>query len=168
MGVCTIKNKTSIYRINQKNVNLIQNNLNNTLLTKEPLSSNRNIDEKDNQNDIEKNNKINKKLNQMKKNDILKNTIEQNNDNQLEDENKFEEEKEKQEFNIKKEIEGKFIGINIGSLKTVYSKFSNFNKNYFYNIFQSDCSKQFFLSQICYTKTHRLYSQIAEPYIVKI
>ena len=95
MGVCTIKNKTSIYRINQKNVNLIQNNLNNTLLTKEPLSSNRNIDEKDNQNDIEKNNKINKKLNQMKKNDILKNTIEQNNDNQLEDENKFEEEKNK-------------------------------------------------------------------------
>ena len=167
MGVCTIKNKTSIYRINQKNVNLIQNNLNNTLLTNEPLSSNRNIDEKDNQNDIEKNNKINKKLNQMKKNDILKNTIEQNNDNQLEDENKFEEEKEKQEFNIKKEIEGIFIGINIGSLKTVYSKFSNFNKNYFYNIFQSDCSKQFFLSQICYTKTHRLYSQIAEPYISK-
>ena len=56
-------------------------------------------------------------------------------------------EKEK-EKNIKSmSYEGEFIGINIRSFKTVYSLFSNINKNYFKKVLESNNFKKNFSSK---------------------
>ena len=76
-------------------------------------------------------------------------------------------EKEKKK-NIKSmSDEGEFIGINIGSFKTVYSLFSNINKNYFKKVFESDNFKRNFSSKICYTDSRRLFGFSSSPYIKK-
>ena len=63
--------------------------------------------------------------------------------------------------------EGEFIGINIGSFKTVYSLFSNIDNNYFKKVFESDNSKRHFSSKICYTDSRRLFGFSSSPYIKK-
>ena len=63
--------------------------------------------------------------------------------------------------------EGEFIGINIGSFKTVYSLFSNIDNNYFKKVFESDNSKRHFSSKICYTDSRRLFGFPSSPYIKK-
>ena len=63
--------------------------------------------------------------------------------------------------------EGEFIGINIRSFKTVYSLFSNINKNYFKKVLESDNSKRNFSSKICYTDSRRLFGFSSSPYIKK-
>ena len=67
-----------------------------------------------------------------------------------------EKEKEKKNLNFMS-YEGEFIGINIGSFKTVYSLFSNIEKNYFKKVLESDNSKRNFSSKICYTDSRRLF-----------
>ena len=79
--------------------------------------------------------------------------------------------KKKSENNSKKnkenkeEYEGEFLGISLGSYKTVYSVFSNFNKNYIKKIYEDDDGKKTILSKICYTESHRLYGSSSEPYL---
>ena len=65
----------------------------------------------------------------------------------------------------KEEYEGEFLGISLGSYKTVYSVFSNFNKNYIKKIYEDDDGKKTILSKICYTESHRLYGSSSEPYL---
>ena len=43
--------------------------------------------------------------------------------------------------------EGEFIGINIGSFKTVYSLFSNIDNNYFKKVLESNNFKKNFSSK---------------------
>ena len=77
-----------------------------------------------------------------------------------------EKEKEKKNLNFMS-YEGEFIGINIGSFKTVYSLFSNIEKNYFKKVLESDNSKRNFSSKICYTDSRRLFGFSSSPYIKK-
>ena len=92
------------------------------------------------------------------------NTINNGSVNQNEKKNIFNEEKNK----IKPDTcEGEFIGINIGSLKTVYSLFSNIQKQYLKKVLESDSSKRNFPSKICYTDSHRLFGFSSQPYIKK-
>ena len=52
------------------------------------------------------------------------------------------------------------LGINIGSLKTVYSIFSNDNENNFSTkVLLMNNSSRIIPSIICYTKTHRLFGE---------
>ena len=159
MGVCASTNKKNT----NKNI-IIEKNIKEFKENNEHLSSNREGDEKIKQNIDGKDNKIENKMNRTLQSEISSKTIDQIY-NDSKEENILEVEKENQI--IKNEIEGIFIGINIGSLKTIYSKFTNFNKKYRKYILQSDVSNNYFLSKICYTKTHRLCGQISEPYISK-
>ncbi len=160
MGVCASTNKKNTY----KNVIIENKNIKELKENNEYLSSNRDGDDKIKQNIDGKDNKIENKMNKTLQSEISSKTIDQIY-NDSKEENILEVEKENQI--IKNEIEGIFIGINIGSLKTIYSKFTNFNKKYRKYILQSDVSNNYFLSKICYTKTHRLCGQISEPYISK-
>jgi hypothetical protein len=159
MGVCASTNKKNT----NKNI-IIEKNIKEFKENNEHLSSNRDGDDKIKQNIDGKDNEIENKKNITLQSEISSKTIDQIN-NDSKEENILEVEKENQI--IKNEIEGIFIGINIGSLKTIYSKFTNFNKKYRKYILQSDVSNNYFLSKICYTKTHRLCGQISEPYISK-
>ena len=154
MSVC-MSNKNKIMN-KEKNNKLKINN--------EDLVNNEQLNVKNNQDNNETDKKI-KEIIKTEQSEISSVIIVENSSNNSKKENKLEEKKENQIIN--NEIEGIFIGINIGSLKTVYSKFTNFNKNYFKTILQSDVSNNYFLSKICYTKTHRLYGLISEPYISK-
>ncbi len=154
MGVC-MSNKNKIMN-KEKNNKLNINNVD--------LVNNEQLNAKNNQNNNETDKKI-KEIIKTEQSEISSVIIVENSSNNSKKENKLEEKKENQIIN--NEIEGIFIGINIGSLKTVYSKFTNFNKNYFKTILQSDVSNNYFLSKICYTETHRLYGLISEPYISK-
>ena len=49
------------------------------------------------------------------------------------------------------------LGINIGSLKTVYSIFSKINNKYVTNVLLMNNSSRIIPSIICYSKTHRLF-----------
>ena len=49
------------------------------------------------------------------------------------------------------------LGINIGSLKTVYSLFSKINNKYVTNVLLMNNSSRIIPSIICYSKTHRLF-----------
>ena len=160
MGVCASTNKKNI----NKNIIIENKNIKELKENNEHLSSNRDGDDKIKQNIDGKDNEIENKKNITLQSEISSKTIDQIN-NDSKEENILEVEKENQI--IKNEIEGIFIGINIGSLKTIYSKFTNFNKKYRKYILQSDVSNNYFLSKICYTKTHRLCGQISEPYISK-
>ena len=159
MGVCASTNKKNT----NKNI-IIEKNIKEFKENNEHLSSNRDGDDKIKQNIDGKDNEIENKKNITLQSEISSKAIDQIN-NDSKEENILEVEKENQI--IKNEIEGIFIGINIGSLKTIYSKFTNFNKKYRKYILQSDVSNNYFLSKICYTKTHRLCGQISEPYISK-
>ena len=159
MGVCASTNKKNT----NKNI-IIEKNIKEFKENNEHLSSNRDGDDKIKQNIDGKDNEIENKKNITLQSEISSKTIDQIY-NDSKEENILEVEKENQI--IKNEIEGIFIGINIGSLKTIYSKFTNFNKKYRKYILQSDVSNNYFLSKICYTKTHRLCGQISEPYISK-
>ena len=160
MGVCASTNKKNI----NKNIIIENKNIKELKENNEHLSSNRDGDDKIKQNIDGKDNEIENKKNITLQSEISSKTIDQIY-NDSKEENILEVEKENQI--IKNEIEGIFIGINIGSLKTIYSKFTNFNKKYRKYILQSDVSNNYFLSKICYTKTHRLCGQISEPYISK-
>ena len=117
----------------------------------------------------ENENKFNKDFNDTNDNDInfykinIDKTI---NNNVIQDEKKntLNEEKNKMKPDT---CEGKFIGINIGSLKTVYSLFSNIGKEYLKKVLESDSSKRSFPSKICYTDSHRLFGFSSQPYIKK-
>ena len=70
------------------------------------------------------------------------------------------------EINIKKRIKIKeedkvSLGINIGSLNTVYSIFGKKEGRFQTNVLLSDVSKRTIPSQICYSDTHRLYGDTA-------
>ena len=160
MGVCASTSKKNT----NKNIIIENKNIKEFKENNEHLSSNRDGDDKIKQNIDGKDNEIENKKNITLQSEISSKTIDQIN-NDSKEENILEVEKENQI--IKNEIEGIFIGINIGSLKTIYSKFTNFNKKYRKYILQSDVSNNYFLSKICYTKTHRLCGQISEPYISK-
>ena len=160
MGVCAATNNKNT----NKNIIIENKNIKELKENNEYLSSNRDGDDKIKQNIDGKDNKIENKMNKTLQFEISSKTIDQIY-NDSKEENILEVEKENQI--IKNEIEGIFIGINIGSLKTIYSKFTNFNTKYCKYILQSDVSNNYFLSKICYTKTHRLCGQISEPYISK-
>ena len=53
------------------------------------------------------------------------------------------------------------LGINIGSLNTVYSIFGKKEGRFQTNVLLSDISKRVIPSQICYSDTHRLYGDTA-------
>ena len=60
------------------------------------------------------------------------------------------------------------LGVNIGSLNTVYSKFGKPNGKKFQTIvLLSDVSKRVIPSQICYSPTNRLYGDTANPLMKK-
>ena len=59
------------------------------------------------------------------------------------------------------------LGINIGSLNTVYSIFGKNKGKYKTNVLLSDVSKRVIPSQICYSDTHRLYGDTASALMRK-
>ncbi len=59
------------------------------------------------------------------------------------------------------------LGINIGSLNTVYSKFDKIDGKFKTNVLLSDVSKRVIPSQICYSNTHRLYGDTASALMKK-
>ena len=59
------------------------------------------------------------------------------------------------------------LGINIGSLNTVYSKFDKNDGKFKTNVLLSDVSKRIIPSQICYSNTHRLYGDTASALMKK-
>ena len=59
------------------------------------------------------------------------------------------------------------LGINIGSLNTVYSIFGKNEEKYITNVLLSDVSKRVIPSQICYSNTHRLYGDTASALMRK-
>ena len=76
------------------------------------------------------------------------------------------------EINIKKRIKIKeedkvSLGINIGSLNTVYSIFGKKEGRFQTNVLLSDVSKRTIPSQICYSDTHRLYGDTASSLMKK-
>ena len=124
--------------------------------------TNKEVNQKENENNEDNNDTKDKyNINYYKKSN---NTINNGSVNQNEKKNIFNEEKNK----IKPDTyEGEFIGINIGSLKTVYSLFSNIQKQYLKKVLESDSSKRNFPSKICYTDSHRLFGFSSQPYIKK-
>ena len=62
---------------------------------------------------------------------------------------------------------GTSLGINIGSLNTVYSKFDRNEGLYKTNVLLSDVSKRVIPSQICYSATNRLYGDTASSLMKK-
>ena len=72
------------------------------------------------------------------------------------------------EFNDRnKEIPKISLGINIGSLNTVYSKFDKIEGKFKTNVLLSDVSKRVIPTQICYSNTHRLYGDTASALMKK-
>ena len=59
------------------------------------------------------------------------------------------------------------LGINIGSLNTVYSIFGKKEGRFQTNVLLSDVSKRTIPSQICYSDTHRLYGDTASSLMKK-
>ena len=59
------------------------------------------------------------------------------------------------------------LGVNIGSLNTVYSKFGKPHRKFQTNVLLSDVSKRVIPSQICYSPTNRLYGSTANPLMKK-
>ena len=59
------------------------------------------------------------------------------------------------------------LGVNIGSLNTVYSKCGKPEGKFKTNVLLSDVSKRVIPSQICYSPTHRLYGATAAPFMKK-
>ena len=59
------------------------------------------------------------------------------------------------------------LGINIGSLNTVYSKFDKIEGKFKTNVLLSDVSKRVIPTQICYSNTHRLYGDTASALMKK-
>ncbi len=59
------------------------------------------------------------------------------------------------------------LGIKIGSLNTVYSKFDKIDGKFKTNVLLSDVSKRVIPSQICYSNTHRLYGDTASALMKK-
>ena len=101
--------------------------------------------------------KNNKEENKKEEENITKN----NKETKKEEENNF-----KNNIEKKEEVEGEFLGISLGSYKTVYSVFSNFNKYYKKKILEDD-GKNIILSKISYISSHRIYGFQSEPYLIK-
>ena len=62
-------------------------------------------------------------------------------------------------FSINDNDEFSSLGINIGSLKTVYSIFSKINGKCIFNVLLMNNSSRIIPSILCYTKTHRLFGE---------
>ena len=106
--VLKIKNTSLVGK--EKNIGGEENNLKNN------KEENKEVEE----NNIKNNKEENKKEGE--------NNTKKNKETKKEEENNFKNNIEKKEK--KEEVEGEFLGISLGSYKTVYSVFSNFNKYY--------------------------------------